>query len=74
MINQTVTDNALTEFAPIDNLPAEKFTEVYGDTFISGFQEGGEFNAVISIKVKDKNQVENIKAEYVSHHFQEDHG
>ncbi|RAQ49620.1 hypothetical protein AFGD_002174 [Aspergillus flavus] len=63
VINQTVTDNALTEFAPIDNLPAEKFTEVYGDTFISGFQEGGEFNAVISIKVKDKNQVENIKAD-----------
>ncbi|KAE8323660.1 hypothetical protein BDV39DRAFT_208642 [Aspergillus sergii] len=63
VINQTVTDNALTEFAPIDNLPAEKFTEVYGDTFISGFQEGGEFNAVISIKVKDKNQLENIKAD-----------
>ncbi|KAK6814232.1 hypothetical protein RU639_010111 [Aspergillus parasiticus] len=63
VINQTVTDNALTEFSPIDNLPADKFTDVYGDTFISGFQEGGEFNAVISIKVKDKNQLENIKAD-----------
>ncbi|KAB8221106.1 hypothetical protein BDV33DRAFT_190697 [Aspergillus novoparasiticus] len=63
VINQTVTDNGLTEFVPIDNLPAEQFTEVYGDTFISGFQEGGEFNAVISIKVKDKNQLENIKAD-----------
>lgn len=29
-----------------------------------GFQEGGEFNALVSIKVKDKTQKENIKAEY----------
>ncbi|KAB8206010.1 hypothetical protein BDV34DRAFT_212665 [Aspergillus parasiticus] len=63
VINQTVTDNGLTEFSPIQNLDPSRFTEVYGDTFISGFQEGGEFNAVVSIKVKDKNQLDTIKAD-----------
>ena len=32
-------------------------------TFAStGYQEGGEFNALISIKVKDKTQLDEIKA------------
>ncbi|ODM15566.1 hypothetical protein SI65_09169 [Aspergillus cristatus] len=64
VINQTITDNALTEFTPVENLdPSIDFTQVYGDSFISGFQEGGDFNAVISVKVKDKNQKESIKAD-----------
>lgn len=37
VINQTITDNYLTEFSPIQNLDASiGFTPVYGDTFISG--------------------------------------
>jgi hypothetical protein len=75
-------DHGLTDFTPIENLNSSlDFTEIYGDSFISGtssethadrhrvcadilkgFQEGGEFVAVISIKVKDKNQRENIAA------------
>jgi hypothetical protein len=39
------------EFQPIEMLPPDKFTEVYGDSFISGFVEGGNFNAVISVDV-----------------------
>lgn len=39
-------------FQPIDTLPPDKFTEVYGDSFISGFVEGGNFNAVISVEVR----------------------
>jgi hypothetical protein len=77
-------DQGLTEFTPIENLGNSlDFTEIYGDSFISGtskfhphrgrlllisvkgFQEGGEFVAVISIKVKDKNQKESIAAKYV---------
>lgn len=69
------------------------FTQVYGDTFISGkipssgsvsewmlmgptvgFQEGGEFNALVSIKVKDKTQKENIKAEYDDSPEGDNHG
>lgn len=33
-----------------------------GDCFISGFTEGGEFSAIISIKVSDKSKVSAVKA------------
>jgi len=49
------------EFQPIEDLPPEQFTEVYGDCFISGFLEGGEFNAVISVNVHDKSKVRQVK-------------
>ncbi|KAI5793210.1 hypothetical protein EDC01DRAFT_746176 [Geopyxis carbonaria] len=38
------------------------FTGIFGDTFISGFTEGGEFNALISIKVLDKEKATAIRA------------
>ncbi|KAJ5360779.1 hypothetical protein N7517_009970 [Penicillium concentricum] len=63
VINESIVDQGLTDFNPIANLQSSSdFTEVYGDSFISGFQEGGEFVAVVSIKVKDKNQKETIAA------------
>ncbi|KAF2092679.1 hypothetical protein NA57DRAFT_49839, partial [Rhizodiscina lignyota] len=49
------------EFVPIDGLPAGRFTEVYGDCFISGFLKGGEFSAVISISVHDKSKLSRVK-------------
>jgi hypothetical protein len=49
------------EFLDIPNLPLDRFTEVYGDSFISGFTEGGEFNAVISIKLNDKSKHKAVK-------------
>ena len=63
VINQTldITDNAT--FNPIDGLDRSKFTDIYGDTFISGFQEGGEFIGVVSIKVTDSSKVTDIKAQ-----------
>ncbi|KAE8400807.1 hypothetical protein BDV37DRAFT_286304 [Aspergillus pseudonomiae] len=63
VINQTVTDNSLTKFDPIpklDTTDAVKFTRIYGDSFISGFQEGGEFHALVSIKVRN-NQSRTVK-------------
>jgi hypothetical protein len=39
------------EFQDIPGLPLGRFTEVYGDSFISGFTEGGEFNAVSNVPV-----------------------
>ncbi|KAF2659983.1 hypothetical protein K491DRAFT_712271 [Lophiostoma macrostomum CBS 122681] len=50
-----------TEFQDIPGLPLDRFTEVYGDSFISGFTEGGEFNAVISIKLTDKTKHKAVK-------------
>ena len=49
------------QFNEIDKLPFERFTEVYGDSFISGFVEGGQFNAVISVKVHDKSKFKAVK-------------
>ena len=49
-------------FNPINDLPNSKFTEVFGDCFISGFTEGGEFSAIVSIKVNDKSKISAVKA------------
>lgn len=48
-------------FQEIPGLPLDRFTEVYGDSFISGFTEGGEFNAVISVKLNDKSKYRSVK-------------
>ena len=49
------------EFQEIPGLPLDRFTEVYGDSFISGFTVGGEFNAVISVKLNDKSKHRAVK-------------
>lgn len=49
-------------FNPIAELDNSKFTDVFGDCFISGFTEGGEFSAIVSIKVSDKSKVAAVKA------------
>ncbi|CAK5267431.1 unnamed protein product [Mycena citricolor] len=61
--NQLRTAPDLIEFAPIPYLPASEFNRVYGDSFISGFTEGGEFNALISIKLKDRSKTKEIKGD-----------
>lgn len=50
------------KFNPMDDLDPKDFTEVFGDCFISGFLEGGEFSAIISIKVYDKSKISEVKA------------
>lgn len=49
-------------FNPIPEMENSKFTDVFGDCFISGFTEGGEFSAIVSIKVSDKSKVSAVKA------------
>ncbi|KAF7289399.1 hypothetical protein HMN09_01333200 [Mycena chlorophos] len=43
----------LTELDIIPNLSDEERNSIYGDSFISGFNEGGELTALISIKLDD---------------------
>ncbi|OCK80668.1 hypothetical protein K432DRAFT_327794 [Lepidopterella palustris CBS 459.81] len=62
VVNQVIYDYSLTRFQPISGLKTTNFADVYGDCFISGFQEGGEFTAVISVKAKDADQASSIKA------------
>ncbi|KAF2754729.1 hypothetical protein EJ05DRAFT_131526 [Pseudovirgaria hyperparasitica] len=59
--DNTSVDQEDMEFQPIEDLPPDRFTEVYGDSFISGFEEGGVFNAIISIQVNDKRKLREVK-------------
>ncbi|CVL12393.1 hypothetical protein FPRO06_04797 [Fusarium proliferatum] len=69
VVNQVLYDHTLTEIVPIgigedepSALDAQAFTDIYGDCFISGFQEGGTFTAVISVKAKSEKKKRDIKA------------
>ncbi|KAJ7700955.1 hypothetical protein B0H16DRAFT_1332585 [Mycena metata] len=58
--NEQLVAHDVTEFSPIANVSDADFTRVYGDSFISGFIEGGEFNAIVSIKLKDRTKAKEI--------------
>ncbi|PWN43859.1 hypothetical protein IE81DRAFT_365490 [Ceraceosorus guamensis] len=63
--NSTLAYKDCLSFNPLRScMTNEKlFNEVFGDSFISGFLEGGEFNAVICMKVHNKAKKRDIKAE-----------
>ncbi|KAF7317696.1 hypothetical protein MKEN_00857300 [Mycena kentingensis (nom. inval.)] len=60
-INYLIQVKVTNQRLPVKHIPDSEFTRVYGDSFISGFTEGGEFNALISIKLKDRSAVKQIK-------------
>ncbi|KAK0518264.1 hypothetical protein OC842_007843, partial [Tilletia horrida] len=51
------------EFNDLENVSAADFRKVFGDCFISGFVEGGELNALISMQIPNKVKSTDIKAE-----------
>lgn len=61
--NQRLVVPEMTEFNPIDHIDASRFTEIYGDCFISGFVEGGLFNANIHLKKKEDKKKKDIGGE-----------
>ncbi|KAJ9115968.1 hypothetical protein QFC22_005111 [Naganishia vaughanmartiniae] len=63
VVNQSVNFRDALEFNRLDNIAEDDFTKTFGDSFISGFQEGGEFNALVSMKVLNKDKLMDIKAE-----------
>ena len=65
--NQTINVKDNLAFWPLNSdrdqsLSPSDFTRKYGDCFISGFQEGGQFSAVVSITALDRSQLTDIKA------------
>ncbi|KAJ5946379.1 hypothetical protein N7454_003218 [Penicillium verhagenii] len=60
--NQVVEPGNYCIFNKIPNIAKERFNEIYGDSFISGWESGGELNAIISMKIADKSKVFEIKA------------
>lgn len=65
VVNQTVNFKDALEFNKLRSVDinSDDFNKVYGDSFISGFVEGGEFNAVVSMKVHNRAKLLDIKAE-----------
>ncbi|KAF4334945.1 hypothetical protein FBEOM_11202 [Fusarium beomiforme] len=63
VVNQRLFGDNVTEFMPIKNVQRNQFQDVYGDSFISGFLEGGVFNAIISIELANKNEVKDFGGE-----------
>ncbi|KIW07298.1 uncharacterized protein PV09_02148 [Verruconis gallopava] len=66
LISVRVNNNDVAEideiiFSGLEHITPDKFTEVYGDCFIAGFQTGGEFNAIISIDCHDKSKANGVK-------------
>ena len=59
--NESRPEQEEMEFQPVEGIPPDRFTHVYGDCFISDFLEGGDFQAVISIKVNDKSKLKEVK-------------
>lgn len=65
VVNQVIMGKDLLKFNDIPTLrtrDTKKFTRVFGDSFISGFVEGGELNAIISVKSSDESSLKDIKA------------
>lgn len=65
--NQKLVAPDLSEFSPIEGLPDSEFNRVYGDSFVSGFIEGGEFYALVSIKLKDRSKSKEIRGQLEVH-------
>lgn len=63
VINQTINFKDALVHNPLSSVNKDNFREVYGDSFISGFVEGGEFNAVVSMKILNKAKMTDIKAQ-----------
>ncbi|KAM3081835.1 hypothetical protein ACMFMG_004305 [Clarireedia jacksonii] len=66
VINQTLNFKDALLFNPISSKNENDFQQVYGDSFISGFLEGGEFNALISMKIFNKAKIPDIKAAFTA--------
>ncbi|KAF2994068.1 hypothetical protein E8E13_002557 [Curvularia kusanoi] len=55
VVNETRQTRSGFGFKPLDlkTMNSEIFHEIYGDSFVSGFMEGGELHGIVSIKVLD---------------------
>ena len=63
VINQSVNFKDALVYNPLRSVNDKNFLQIYGDSFISGFLEGGEFNALVSMKIHNKAKLMDIKAE-----------
>jgi len=62
VINQSINIKDALVFQGLPSVDDTNFRSVFGDCYIAGFLEGGEFNAVVSMKVVNKAKAMSIKA------------
>ncbi|CAI6340662.1 unnamed protein product [Periconia digitata] len=63
VVNQTINFKDALVYNPIRGISGDEFRPVFGDSFIAGFVEGGEFNALVSMKILNKAKKTDIEAE-----------
>ncbi|KAK0760790.1 hypothetical protein N5P37_005726 [Trichoderma harzianum] len=63
VINQSINIKDALVFQGLPSVNKDNFRSVFGDCFISGFLEGGEFNALVSMKVLNKDKRTAVKAQ-----------
>ncbi|KAK6508954.1 hypothetical protein TWF481_003722 [Arthrobotrys musiformis] len=65
VVNQTTILQDTSKFKDLEGVKpgTEEFNDIYGDSFISGFIEGGDFLGVVSIKVLDRSKVGEVARE-----------
>ncbi|KAJ4024669.1 hypothetical protein NW766_000909 [Fusarium irregulare] len=63
VINQSINIKDALVFQGLPSVDDTNFRSVFGDCYIAGFLEGGEFNALVSMKVVNKAKSMSIKAE-----------
>ena len=65
VVNQSINYRDALVYNPVLSVgdDVDRFNKVFGDSFISGFLEGGEFNAVVCMKVLNKAKLTDIRAE-----------
>ena len=72
VISRLLAARDLTQMREIPGIKSSDFTEIYGDSYISGFIEGGEFAALFSITVDSERDVPAVRSafELSFHEFQ----
>ncbi|RGP58775.1 hypothetical protein FSPOR_11795 [Fusarium sporotrichioides] len=63
VINQSINIKDALIYQALPSVDEKNFVDVFGDCFISGFLEGGEFNALVSMKVLNKDKKTEIEAQ-----------
>jgi hypothetical protein len=62
VVNQSINMKDALVYNHLKSVDKDNFHGIFGDGFISGFQEGGEFNALVSMKILNPTKKSDIEA------------
>lgn len=67
VVCRQVMFNDLTVFSPAEGASPADWGRLYGDAFVSGFTEGGELAAVVSIRLQDRSKEGEVRRLLAAH-------